>query len=82
MNTLYVINLVFCAVIVIVGLMGWRQSKKSFLLYLSIASALFGLSYLSIFFGVASMEAFMIVTRVAAYLIVLFTLYKAGFGSK
>jgi hypothetical protein len=83
MNTIYVINLVMTAVIMIVGLIGWRRSGKVVPLYFGIAFGLLALSHLAMVLGQAArLEALLIVIRLAAYLIVLYAVYKAAFGSK
>ena len=82
-DPIYIINLVLCVIILIFGLIGWRRSEKSFPLYIGIAFGLFGLSHLTTILGLKSvLEIPLIVVRTLAYLIVVFTVYKAAFGSR
>lgn len=82
-DPIYIINLVLCVIILIFGLTGWRRSEKSFPLYIGIAFGLFGLSHLATILGLKStLEIPLIVVRTLAYLIVVFTVYKAAFGSR
>jgi len=82
-DPIYIINLVLCVIILIFGLIGWRRSEKSFPLYIGIAFGLFGLSHLATILGLKSvLEIPLIVVRTLAYLIVVFTVYRAAFGSR
>ena len=82
MSALYIINLIFCILIVIVGLIRWKKTQKSFFLHLGIAFGLFGISYLFLVFGLTEMEVILIAIRIVGYLIILYTLDKAVLGSK
>jgi uncharacterized membrane protein YhfC len=82
-DPIYIINVVLCAIILVFGLIGWHQSKKSFPLYIGIAFGLFGISHLATIFGLkTALEVPLIVIRILAYLIVAFTVYKMAFGSR
>jgi uncharacterized membrane protein len=82
-DPIYVLNLVLCIIILVFGVVGYRRSRSVFPLYIGIAFALFGLSHLATLLGLKdSLEVPLIVVRTLAYLIVLFTVYKAAFGSK
>ena len=77
------VNLILCAIILVFGLIGWRRSKRVFLLYIGIAFGLFGLSHLATILGLkATLEVQLIMVRTLAYLIVVFTVYKMAFGSR
>lgn len=83
MDIMYLINLVLCVVIFILGLMGWRRSGKTLPLYIGIAFGLFGLSHLATLLGLAAdLKVLLIIIRLAAYLIVVYAVYNAAFGSK
>jgi hypothetical protein len=83
MDIMYVINLVLCVIIFILGLMGWHRSGKTLPLYIGIAFGLFGLSHLATLLGLAAkLEVLLIIIRLAAYLIVVYAVYKVAVGSK
>jgi len=83
MDTITVVNLVLCTIILAFGLIAWNQSKKVLPLYVGIAFGLFGLSHLATILGLKeSLELPLIVVRTLAYLLVVLALYLAAFRSK
>ncbi len=82
-DTMYIINLILCIIILIFGLIGWRRSGKTFPLYVGIAFGLFGLSHLATLLGLKdALSTILIIVRTAAYLLVAFTLYQTAFRTK
>ncbi|MBU7024525.1 MAG: hypothetical protein HXS40_10205 [Theionarchaea archaeon] len=78
MDPMYLVNLVLCIIIVVLGYWGFKKSGDSVPLYIGIAFGLFGISHLSILLGLKdTLETPLIVVRLLAYLIVIFALYKA-----
>ncbi len=74
------LNIVLCAVIVVIGLCGYRYTKKSLLLFFGLAFVLFGFSHLLTLFGRRqALVAAVIGLRIAAYLIVIAVLAKQAF---
>ena len=83
LDPIYVVNLILCTIILVFGVIGYRRSRSAFPLYIGIAFGLFGLSHLATLLGLkGSLEVPLIVVRTLAYLIVVFTVYKAAFGSE
>jgi hypothetical protein len=79
-DTMYIVNLILCAVILTFGLIGWQRSKKDFPLYVGIAFGLFGISHLATLLSLkVALSTILIVIRTIAYLLVAFTLYKFAF---
>ncbi len=72
------LNILLCAVIVVIGLCGYRHNKKPLLLSFGLAFALFGFSHLLTLFGhqLASVVWAIVGLRVAAYLIIIASLSK------
>ncbi len=72
------LNILLCAVIVVIGLCGFRHNKKSLLLYFGLAFTLFGFSHLLSLFGhrLALVVWTIIGLRIAAYLIVIAVLTR------
>jgi len=78
-DTITMVNLLLCIIIVILGYWGYRKSGNSVPLYIGIAFGLFGLSHLATLLGLKStLETPLIIIRTLAYLIVIFTLYKVA----
>jgi uncharacterized membrane protein YhfC len=82
-DPIYSVNLVLCAVILGLGIVDWRRSRKRFTLYVGIAFGLFGLSHLATILGLKdSLETALIIVRTLAYVLVAFALYQAAFRAK
>lgn len=79
-----VMNLLFCALIVILGLLAYGRTKKDSPLYVAGAFLLFGLSHLTTILGIADgLATPLLVLRVIGYVLVIGTLYRmyaAGWG--
>lgn len=80
------VNLIFSALIVIVGLVTYWKTKKDSPLYVAGAFFLFGLSHLATVLGIAtSLATPLIVLRIIGYLLivgVLYLCYARGRGKK
>ena len=71
------LNILLCAVIVVLGFCGYCRNKNLILLYFGLAFTLFGFSHLITLFGQRqALAAIEIGLRMAAYLIVIFVLAK------
>ena len=72
-----VTNLLFSALVVIVGLMAWRKTKMEAPLYIAGAFLLFGISHLATLLGVADTYAIpLLVIRIIGYVLVIGMLYR------
>jgi hypothetical protein len=72
-----IINIVFCATIVIIGGLIVKKNKNMTAILLTMAFFLFGLSHLIAFFSTAlAASNFFIITRVLAYAAIIFILYS------
>jgi hypothetical protein len=72
-----VTNLLFSALVVIIGLWAWHKTKKEAPLYLATAFLLFGVSHLATLLGVAAAyEVPLMVIRIIGYVLVIGTLYR------
>jgi uncharacterized membrane protein (UPF0136 family) len=82
-DSITVVNLVLCIIILVLGLVGYRRSREASSLYVGIAFGLFGLSHLATLLGLKDpLKVALIVVRTLAYLLVAFALYKVAFGSR
>ena len=82
-DTIYGINLILCAIILTLGIVGYRRSTSTLPLYIGIAFGLFGLSHLATLFSLKdALKTALIVVRTAAYLIVVYTVCLSAFGTK
>ncbi len=77
MDLIYLVNLVLCIIIVIMGYWGFKKRGDLVPLYIGTAFGLFGVSHLMMLIGLgATYESALIVIRILAYLIVIFAMYK------
>jgi uncharacterized membrane protein (UPF0136 family) len=82
-DTTYVVNLILCIIILILGILGWKRSKSVVPLYIGIAFGLFGLSHLATLLSLKdTLNVALIVIRTLAYLIVAYALYLMAFVKK
>jgi len=80
MDTITLVNLILCIVIVVFGCVGFKKGKDKWPLYIAIAFGLFGLSHLLTLLGLKdTLEAFLIAIRTIAYLLVIYTVYRVAF---
>ena len=76
-----VTNLLFSALVVIVGLMAWHKTKKEAPLYIATAFLLFAVSHLATILGVAAAyEVPLLIVRIIGYVLVIGTLYRMYAG--
>jgi hypothetical protein len=72
-----VTNLLFSALVVIIGLMAWRKTKSEVPLYIAGAFVLFGISHLATLLGVAAaFEVPLLIVRIIGYVLIIGTLYR------
>jgi hypothetical protein len=77
LDPIYVVNLVLCVAILLLGYWGYRKRRNVVPLLIGVAFGLFGISHLVTLFGLAGdWASVLIVIRVLAYLTVVFALYK------
>ena len=73
-----VVNLLFCALIVIVGLVAYAKTRKETPLYLAAAFLLFGLAHFTTILGAGdAMTIPLLAVRVFGYIIVLGLIFKS-----
>jgi hypothetical protein len=79
-DTITLVNLILCVVIVIFGCVGFKRAGEKWPLYIAITFGLFGLSHLLTLLGFKeTLEAFLITIRTIAYLLVIYTVYRVAF---
>jgi hypothetical protein len=80
MDTITLVNLILCIIIVVFGCLAFRKAKDKWPLYVAITFGLFGLSHLLTLLGFKdTLEAFLIAIRTIAYLLVVYTVYRVAF---
>ena len=73
-------NLVLCAIILVLGIVGYKRSDETWLLFIGIAFGLFGVSHLLTLLGLKeTLTILLIVIRTLAYLLVAFTVFWIAF---
>ncbi|MFH1522778.1 MAG: TMEM14 family protein [Patescibacteria group bacterium] len=76
-DPLYVVNLILCISIIILGFWGYKKTNSKTSLYVGIAFGLFGISHLATILGLKSkIELILIIIRTLAYLLVVYALYR------
>jgi uncharacterized membrane protein (UPF0136 family) len=80
LDPIYLTNLILCAIILIVGIIGYRRSEEMWPLLIGIAFGLFGVSHLLTLLGLReALETLLIVIRTLAYLVVAVTVFWVAF---
>jgi hypothetical protein len=80
MDTITMVNLILCVIIVVLGCVGFKRVKDKWPLYIAITFGLFGLSHLLTLLGLKdTLEVFLIAIRTVAYLLVIYTVYRVAF---
>ena len=78
MDPIVLVNLILCAVILVMGIWEYVRTKSRVELYVGIAFGLFGVSHLLTLLGLAAgLTLPLIIIRLLAYLIVIYALYIA-----
>jgi len=76
LDPIYIVNLVLCSIILILGYLAYRKSKESIPIYIGLGFALFGISHLVTILGLKeTLSDVLIVVRTLGYLLVIFALY-------
>lgn len=80
MDTITLVNLILCVIIVVFGCVGFKKAKDKWPLYIAISFGLFGLSHLLTLLGLKdALTVFLIGIRTVAYLLVIYTVYRIAF---
>jgi len=80
MDTITLVNLILCILIVVFGCVGFKKAGERWPLNIAITFGLFGLSHLLTLLGLKeTFEAFLITIRTIAYLLVIYTVYRVAF---
>ena len=73
-------NLAFCAIILILGIIGYTKSGEAWPLFIGIAFGLFGVSHLLTLLDLKeTLSTLLLAIRIVAYLFVIFTISALGF---
>jgi hypothetical protein len=77
LDTITIMNLVLCVVIVALAIIAYNSKKSMIALYIGAAFGLFGISHLANLIAPgASLTDVLLIIRTLGYLIVIFALYK------
>jgi hypothetical protein len=80
MDTITLVNLILCVIIVVFGCVGYKKAKDKWPLFIAISFGLFGLSHLLTLLGLKeTLTVFLIGIRTVAYLLVIYTVYRVAF---
>jgi len=73
-------NLVFCAIILILGIIGYKRSEEMWPLFIGIAFGLFGVTHLLTLLDLKeALATLLLVIRIIAYLMVALTVFWVAF---
>ena len=77
MDTVTMMNLVLCVVIVALAIVAYVSKKSRTAMYIGAAFALYGISHLITLIGLADLLTdLLLIVRTIGYLIIIFALYK------
>ncbi len=77
LDPVYIVNLVLCIVIFILGYWGYTKRRDILPLLIGLAFGLFAISHIVTIAGLSSdLNSVMVVIRTIAYLLVVFALYR------
>ena len=78
-DPLTLMNLIFCVIILGLGITGYTRGQQLWPLLIGIAFGLFGVSHLLTLLGLKeALDALLFTVRIIAYLAVIFTIYWLG----
>ena len=80
LDPVIIVNLIFCIIIVALGIVGYKKVKSTVPLYIAAAFGLFGISHFATILGYASSLTALVIIRSLAYLVVIYALYKMAFS--
>jgi hypothetical protein len=74
------INIIFCAIIVFIGSLAFKKSKKMAALLITIAFGMFGLTYIvDLFSTTLAASKFFILITIIGYAAIIFVLYEIAY---
>ena len=80
LDPIYLTNLILCAIILALGIVGYKNSDDKAPLFIGIAFGLFGVSHLMTLLGLKEMlTVLLIVIKTIAYVMVAVTLFWTAF---
>jgi len=80
LDPIYLTNLILCVIILVLGIVGYRNSGDMTPLFIGIAFGLFGVSHLLTLLNLKdTLTVFLIVIRTIAYVMVAVTLFRIAF---
>ncbi|MGZ7116202.1 MAG: hypothetical protein ACXVHS_01980 [Methanobacterium sp.] len=79
MDPVIILNLIFCIIIVILAIVGYRKTDNVIPLYIGLSFGLFGISHLATILGFSSSTTALVVIRGFAYIVIIYALYIIAF---
>ena len=80
MDTINLVNLILCIMVVIFGCLGFKKSQEKWPLYIAITFGLYGVSHVLPLLGLQdTLTVSVIAIRTVAYLLVIYILYLVAF---
>lgn len=76
-DPIYALNLVLCIIILVLGIMGYMNTRTKELLLIGLAFGLFGVSHTTFLLGMSKAYATpLIIVRLCAYLLVVYAMFQ------
>lgn len=79
LDPVIIANLIFCIIIVVLAVIGYKKTDNAIPLYIGVSFGLFGISHFATILGYASSTTALVVIRSFAYIIVIYALYLVAY---
>lgn len=79
LDPVIIANLIFCIIIVILAVIGYKKTDNAIPLYIGVSFGLFGISHFATILGYASSTTALVVIRGFAYIVVIYALYLVAY---
>lgn len=79
LDPVIIANLIFCIIIVVLAVIGYKKTDNAIPLYIGVSFGLFGISHFATILGYASSTTALVVIRGFAYIVVIYALYLVAY---
>ncbi len=79
LDPVIIANLIFCVIIVILAVIGYKKTDNAIPLYIGVSFGLFGISHMATILGYSSSTTALVIIRGFAYIVVIYALYTVAY---